>query len=265
VRVDIGPAELDIFTAGDPAAPLVVAAHPADRFDEDTARLLAEAGGAHVVCVNPRAPAPLAQMVDDVELARRALALGRWTFWGLSGGGWLAQLAALRHPDAVAGIIVESACACFRARLADPACPLSPRFPAWRPHLEAAGLLDETVHDDPAPGDTEWADLAGVGALWRRRNGPALLVSPAPLPAAMRDAMPELWTVDTRAALPSLRTPALVLAGGADPIVPVAHVRAVAGAIPGARFVLVDGAGHVPTAERRPEAAAAARGFLARL
>lgn len=50
----------------------------------------------------------------------------------MSRGGWLAQIYARRHPDALVGIIVESTCLCFRGRLADSACALSPFFPAWR-------------------------------------------------------------------------------------------------------------------------------------
>src|SRR5262249_57505904 len=93
-----------------------------------------------VVCFTPRgiggsAPAgaaPLEQMVDDIEAARRELGSAPWTFWGMSGGGWLAMIYAHRCPEGLAGIIVESACLCFRERLGHPRCALSPVFPARR-------------------------------------------------------------------------------------------------------------------------------------
>jgi pimeloyl-ACP methyl ester carboxylesterase len=241
----------------------VCAAHPVDRFDAETATLLSQTARATVTCVNPR-PGPLDAMIDDLEAARRDHGIARWVFWGMSGGGWLALLYARRHPEAVAGIVVESADACFRARLADPACILSPNHPLWRADLERAGLLAADAHADPSPlDDVEWLDTTGGGAILRRRGGPALLVSPAPLSEAMRAALPTFWTFDARPWLGELALPALVVAGTADPIVPVASVRAVADAIPGASFVVVEGAGHVPTVERRPEVAAAVRALLA--
>jgi pimeloyl-ACP methyl ester carboxylesterase len=69
-------------------------------------------------------------MVEHIESARRALDRGPWSFWGMSGGGWLAQIYAHRYPEALHAIVVESACPCFRERLADPGCVLSPYFPA---------------------------------------------------------------------------------------------------------------------------------------
>jgi pimeloyl-ACP methyl ester carboxylesterase len=203
-------------------------------------------------------------MVDDIEAARVALGLERWVFWGMSGGGWLAQLYAKRHPDALTGLILESICPSFRARLADPACLLSPNHPAWRETLLGAGLL----HLDagpvlPASTEFEWIDVAHVGSVLRVRGGAALLVSPLPLSAEMRRVMPDLIAFDARTWLPRVALPTLVLCGSADPIVPIAHARALHEAIAGSEFIAIDGAGHVPTAERRPEVAAAVRRFLA--
>jgi pimeloyl-ACP methyl ester carboxylesterase len=259
-----GPVEAFVPDALDLAAAIVCAAHPADDFGAATAGLLAAAAGAQVVCVSPRAGRPLADMVDDIDAVRARLGIDRWVFWGMSGGGWLGELYAQRHPDALAGVVLESVCACFRARLADPACILSPYHPAWRGTLAAAGLVDPEAHASARPADDGvWEDVPGIGTVFRRPGGPALLVSPAPVSPAMRRAMPELWRVDARAWLPSLRVAALVVAGTADPVVPLAHARAVHEAIPGSRFVAIDGAGHVPTAEGRPEVAAAVRSFLA--
>lgn len=243
----------------------VCAAHPAEPLGEGAVELLTAASGARVVCVSPQRPT-LEEMVDDLEAVRRSLDLERWVFWGMSGGGWLAQIYAHRYPDALAGIIVESACPCFRERLADPVCVLSPFFPAWRTALETAGLVDPESHRDASPADdSEWIEIQDVGSVFRRRNGPALLVSPMPVSDGMRRVMPELWKFDSRAWLSTIRVPTLVLAGTADPVAPVTHVHAVHEAIPGSRWVAVEGAGHVPVAEKRPEAGEAVRGFLGEL
>jgi pimeloyl-ACP methyl ester carboxylesterase len=263
---------MELFRAGT-GAPVIAAAHPSSVFGAPTAELLSGIAGTEAICFNPRglgssdpaADLPLEEMVEDLESARRALGLDRWLFWGTSGGGWLAQLYARRFPKALSGIIVESACACFRVRLADPSCALSPFFPAWRAGLTARGLLREDSHGSAAPADDmEWIDVEGVGQVWRRRKGPALLVSPAPIDADMTRAMPRLWRFDARGWLGEVKVPALVIAGSADPVVPVAQVRAVHAALKGSTFVEVDGGGHVPSAEHRPVAAAAVRELIAR-
>ena len=243
----------------------ICAAHPAEPLGEGAADLLSAASGTGVVCLSPRGPG-LEEMVEEIDAARRERGLDRWVFWGMSGGGWLAQIYAHRHPEALAGIIVESACLCFRERLADSACVLSPFFPAWRPALESAGLLDPESHREPSPADdAEWIEVEAVGSVFRRLDGPALLVSPMPVSEGMRKVMPELWKFDSREWLSSIRVPALVLSGTADPIVPIAHARAVHEAIAGSRWVPVDGAGHVPVVEKRPEVLEAVRSFLAGL
>jgi pimeloyl-ACP methyl ester carboxylesterase len=274
-HVTVGDVECDLYeSAPSSSAVAVCAAHPADTFDWAACDLMAAATGCHAVCVNPRAsdgseaarmPA-LEEMVDRIEASRRHLGLGPWIFWGMSGGGWLAEIYANRYPQSLAGIVVESACLCFRERLADPACVLSPRFPAWHDGLAAEGLLPDITAAEPQPGDAfEWTDVDGVGAVFRRQEGPALLVSPGPLSAEMRGVMPRLWAFDARPWIRSVRVPALVIAGTMDPVAPLRHARAVHEALEGSTFLEVDGAGHVPLAERRPEVAAAFRRFASTL
>lgn len=245
----------------------ICAAHPADDFGAATAALLHHMSGRPVVCVNvPRPANPQAAfiaIVDQLEAVRLRLGLGRWVFWGMSGGGWIGQQYAARQPGAVAALILESSCACFRARLADPACVLSPLHPAWRPALEQQALIDPDAHAQA--GDvaaTEWTDVPGVGAVFRRRGGPALLVSPGPLPEPMRAAMPALWCFDARPWLRDVRCPTLVLSGTADPVVPLPHAQALHRSIAGAQLAVIEGGGHVPSAQGNAEAIAAVQAFL---
>ncbi len=271
--IEIEGAQLETFQIGTTLGGLVVAAaHPTAAFSMETARVLADTAQMAIVCANPRGiggstPAErvsLEQMVDDIESARRRLALPRWVFWGMSGGGWLALIYAFRHPDALAGIIVESACTCFRERLADPECTLSPFFPAWRDALQARGLLVEGSHASPSSADdTEWIEVEGLGQVFRRRDGPALLVSPVVIDRDMKRTMPTLWTFDSRGWIGGVCVPTLVIAGSADPVVPVRRVRYVHEAIPGSSFVVIGGGGHVPSAAQRTEVRDAVRGFIA--
>ena len=240
---------------------IVCAAHPADTLTERATALLEETTGATVVCVNPSG-AQLEAMVDDVDRERRRLGIDRWIFYGISGGGWLGQIYARRYPEALSGIILESICACFRLRLADPACLLSPFHPSWRTQLDALGLIAADSHD--AAGDaeaTEWIDVEGVGSVFRRRGGPALFVSPFPINDAMKRVTPALWSFDSRDWLGEIATRTLVICGDADPLVPLAHARALHEGIAGSDFLVLEGAGHSPVMQRRPDLIAAVRAF----
>jgi 3-oxoadipate enol-lactonase len=59
-----------------------------------------------------------------------------------------------------------------------------------------------------------------------------------------------------------LRLPTLAIAGANDGSTPPDLVRETAELIPGARFHLIQGAGHLPMAEKPAEYAAALTGFL---
>jgi pimeloyl-ACP methyl ester carboxylesterase len=93
--------------------------------------------------------------------------------------------------------------------------------------LATRGLIASDSHADLGdPDSTEWTSVDGVGSVFRRRDGPALLVSPMPPSPEMRRVMPLLWTIDARGWLSAVRTPTLVLCGSSDPVLPVSHAVA---------------------------------------
>jgi pimeloyl-ACP methyl ester carboxylesterase len=128
----------------------------------------------------------------------------------------------------------------------------------------------ETLADDLDPdadasadaGDPTWEELPGTGWALRLGSGPALLVAPSIPSAQMRRILPILLTFDARPWLGTIAVPTLVLGGAKDRIAPPAQLRALHEAIPGSDLVLIEGAGHVPLGEGRPEVAAAVRRFL---
>jgi pimeloyl-ACP methyl ester carboxylesterase len=284
-RLDVGSAELEVTLGGyrtappEPGAPaaargaIVAAAHPADAFGPAALDLLAEAAQAEVVVVNPRglgrstpkspsqADATLPTMVDDLEAARRALGFGAWVFWGMSGGGFLALEYVHRYPEAIAGLILDSTCACFRARLQDPACIASPFHPAWQGPLAAAGLAAGAVGEEEAGLPGEWVTLEG-GATAYVTGGAARMVSPVAMGPAMHRAMPALLAYDARAWLGAIRVPVLVLCGTEDVFAPLAHSSALHEGIAGSELLAIEGAGHVPVTARHPEVSEGVRRFL---
>jgi pimeloyl-ACP methyl ester carboxylesterase len=95
--------------------------------------------------------------------------------------------------------------------------PLSPKTKAQRPDIVAAvrGMM---------------ADATPVGVMVAQRAMAA--------------------RKDERQMLSSIHVPATVMYGSDDPIVPRAEAEALAAAIPGAVFVIVPGAGHLPPVEQ---------------
>jgi pimeloyl-ACP methyl ester carboxylesterase len=241
----------------------------------ESAVLLSDIAQARVVCMNPRgvggsSPArpedsTLERIVEDLEVVRRDLGIGPWVFWGISGGSYLGHLYARRHPEALSGLLLLSAGASFGQTVADSACALSPSFPPWREHLVAANLLGGQGTGQGGTDEanaTEWQRVDGAGWVLRRRNGPALLVSPEEPSPVMARMMPVLHAFDARGWLGSVRVPTLVMCGTADPLVPLAQARAAHAAIPGSEFLALEGAGHSLLTERTQEVAAAVRRFL---
>jgi 3-oxoadipate enol-lactonase len=89
----------------------------------------------------------------------------------------------------------------------------------------------------------------------------------------MADMSPELFIAMLEQAhrhcaddlLPEIRVPTMVVAGARDDFVPVARLRAMAFAIPGARWEVLDEATHALPAEYPDELARRLRGFLAEI
>jgi 3-oxoadipate enol-lactonase len=256
-------ADLDVCLGG--AGDLAVAtAHPIDSMHA-AVPAMAAITGARVVSVDPRGvggsppaagpkQATLEAAGDDLEAVRRALGIDRWVLWGMSGGSMIAQVYALRHPDALRGLILDSAGPCFVETLRDPDCLMSPASPPVR----AAGL-DE---GGDGSGDLAWQEVPWAGWALRRGTGRALMVAPDEPSAGMRRAVASLLAFDARPWLGGIGVPTLVLGGTEDRVAPPAQLRALHRAIPGAELVLVPGAGHVPLSDGRPEVADAVRRFL---
>ena len=89
-----------------------------------------------------------------------------------------------------------------------------------------------------------------------RRAGPAQLI------AQNRAVMAR---VDSRADLPQIACPALVVCGEADTLTPPEHAREMAAGIPGARLEIVPGAGHMLTMEQPQRVAALLLDWLRKL
>lgn len=237
----------------------VCAPHPSALFPPETTDLLASIAAAPVVAVGPPNDATsLEQIVAAMEEKRRSLGIERWAIWGMSGGSFLAQLYVHMYPTPVTGLILASSGPYFRLTVEDADCILSPRNPAWSSKLSAAGLLDGQYEKGP----TAWETVAGVGWVFRRASGAALVVSPKEPSVELQAIMPALWAYDARPWLGAVLVPTLVMCGTADPVVPLRHAKTLAALMPNARFVAIEGGGHIPLTDHREEVEREVRAFL---
>jgi pimeloyl-ACP methyl ester carboxylesterase len=161
---------------------------------------------------------------------------------GVSAGAAFAQLLALDFPERVASLVLISS---------SPAVPVDRELPV---PTEAFGRFVSSAEVDWSDADSVIAylvDYSRVLAGGRRRFDETAVrelvrrdVERARNFAALQnhDSIPDEG--GQRDPLSSIRAPALVIHGTADPMFPVAHGEALAREIPDARLQRLDGAGH---------------------
>jgi pimeloyl-ACP methyl ester carboxylesterase len=205
-----------------------------------------------------RVPYTLLDMTADAVALLDHLRISRAHVVGASLGGMLAQILAATEPQRVAslGVIMSTTGKPFSA------------LPAWRVIRLA---LHAPAKDAPAEQKLAF-EVRNVAVF----NGPNFLPSEAELadrvrrladrcsyPQGMRrqfDAV--LGTGSLLRYSKAITAPTVVLHGSADPMVRPRNGRAVAAAIPGARFIVVDGMGHdLPEPVWRPIAEALTENF----
>ena len=172
--------------------------------------------------------------LDDVLGLMDHVGIDRAGLVGVSIGGLIAQALALRAPARVAGLVL----CCTAPRLGDVAM-WSTRIDAVR----ANGLLplaDPVMERWFSPGFRSGrpVDLAGWRNLFLRTDPEGY----ANTCATLRDA-------DLSSSIARITAPTLIVAGDADLAAPVDLVRNCT-AIPGSRFEVFEGVGHIPSIEQ---------------
>ncbi|MDQ6436246.1 3-oxoadipate enol-lactonase [Mesorhizobium sp. LHD-90] len=205
------------------------------RLLDDRYRILLYDKRGHGLSDTPPPPCAIDDHVNDLLALLDHFAIESAAIVGLSVGGMIAQRLAARAPERVKALVL----CCTGAKIGTPE--------SWADRIAAidAGGIDaiaETVLErwfTPSFHRNRATELAG----WRNmllRTPRAGYVATC---AAIRDA-------DLRPGAASITAPTLCVAGDHDGATPPELVRATADLIPGARFALIEGAGHIPCVEK---------------
>jgi 3-oxoadipate enol-lactonase len=243
--------------SGDPGAPLVVFANSLGTdmriWDKVLARL---EGSIQSICYDkrghglsdaPPAPYTIDDHVDDLAGLLDRLHVEAAILCGISVGGMIALALAAQRPGMVRGLV-----------LCDTAHKIGPED-LWNQRIEqirARGI------DSMADAVIErWFSAAYRKAFpievagWRNMLVRTPVEGYLGTCAALRDA-------DLTAAAQNLQMPVHCLCGSEDGATPPELVKSMSALIEGARFQLVDGAGHLPCVEAADKVAAAIRAFI---
>ena len=193
----------------------------------------------------PEPPYAMGALVRDVERTMEHFALKDAAVLGVSLGGLVAQGLAVKRLDLVRALVLSNTAA----------------------KIGSASLWQARIDEVNAMGLEAYAE----GAC-RRILGPRWAQDPV-LPKVRNMLLstdPKGWAgcaaaiagTDFYTTTASLRLPALVIAGINDGTTPPDLVRETAELIPGHRFHMMRGAGHLPMLEKPEEYAALVNGFL---
>ncbi len=253
-----GHARLAIETFGnrdDPALVLVMGATASRGWWPDALCHGLAARGLHVIRYDNRdtgqsltgppgaADYTVEDLADDLISVLDSLGLSDAHVMGMSLGGYIAQMAALRAPGRVRSLVLYAS---------EPLGWTGPELP---------GIADGFMELFAGFTDLDWSDVDAVVAFQlpqlRFCAGPAFPFDAAASEILLRAEHARainpasafnhgaLQTVqDWSGAVGRLELPVLVIHGTADPILPIEKGRAMASAIPGARLLELPGVGH---------------------
>ncbi|QHQ34500.1 3-oxoadipate enol-lactonase [Algicella marina] len=196
----------------------------------------------------PKGPYAMGALVRDAERLLDHLQVRDCIFVGLSIGGMIAQGLAVKRPDLVSAMVLSNT----GAKLGT--------AQMWQDRMDAIAAGGISALSDAIL--ERWFSDAFRGtpelALWRA------MLERTPVEGYL-GCCAAIAGTDFITPTSGLRLPTLGIAGSEDGASPPDVVREVTGLVPGARFALIRGAGHLPCVEKPAEYAAILNGFLEEL
>lgn len=191
----------------------------------------------------------LGLLAEDAKALLSALGIERTHFIGLSMGGMIGQLLALKHPEMLRSLIL---------------CDTSSRIPP-----EAKPMWDERIRE----AETQGMEPHVEPTIGRWFTAPFLTARPDVVDrvrAMIRGTKPQgyigcghaIKLLDLTDQLPSISVPTLVIVGEDDPGTPVAAARTIHERIRGSELVILRSASHLSNVEQADAFNAAVTAFL---
>ncbi|MFO1142969.1 MAG: 3-oxoadipate enol-lactonase [Amaricoccus sp.] len=189
----------------------------------------------------------MGDLVGDAAALMDTLGARGAVFVGLSIGGFVAQGLAVERPDLVRAAVLSNTAAKIGTE-----ATWSERIATVRANgIEAIADKVMELWFSRAFHTGRAAELA----LWRN------MLTRTPLDGYL-GCCAAIAQTDLRESTPSIRQPVLAIGGDADGSTPPDLVRETAASIPGARFELIRGAGHIPPVEQPGAMARLLTGFI---
>lgn len=190
-------------------------------------------------------PYSTAMLADDIAAVLDDAGVDRGHVFGLSLGGMIAQQLALRHPRRVDRMVLGCTHAGGRGTRPPRATLLATlRAGAMAPEEAMRSMAPHLLSPETLAARPEVLDAWAAASRAETRSRLGIL---GQLTAALRH--------DTRRRLAEIAAPTLVITGDADRMIAPRHSRAIAERIPGARLVVLPGAGHDLSTDRPAEVA----------
>lgn len=181
-------------------------------------------------------PPTLEESMDDLKAVMEAADCERPAIFGVSEGGPMSLLFAATYPGDLSALVLHGS----YARMLK-----APDFPEGVPPEKFEGWKHRVREEWGSPVAIEmWAPSAVGDAAFERWWGRLLRTGTSPAGAT---ALMDLYTqIDVRAVLPAIDLPVLLLHRRDDRLIPARQSRYLAEHIPGARYVELSGADHMP-------------------
>jgi 3-oxoadipate enol-lactonase len=195
-------------------------------------------------------PYTMEQHADDLAALLDHLGIRQTVVAGLSMGGYVAFAFWRRYPEQIRGLVLADTRAepdTEVARAGRDAAIVKVQ------QMGAAAYADEMLPRLLAPDSLADVKIAGAARKMMAEQPVEGIVGAI---GGLRD------RADSRASLPTITVPTLVIAGDADVITPPADAQAMAAAIPGARLTVIPRAGHLSPLENPRAFNSAVRTFL---
>jgi pimeloyl-ACP methyl ester carboxylesterase len=177
-------------------------------------------------------PVTMTRFAEDLHALMEHLKLGPVTLVGHSMGGYIALAFAAAYPEALQGLVLVST----KAGPDGSAAAGTRRSLAERVRMEGTGPVIEAMGPKMlAAGRMDPAMTAAVQEFMRPSNPTGTIA--ALLGMAIRPDMQQM--------LRMIQTPALVVSGTEDSLIPDSESRAMVWALPNCRLALIPGGGHL--------------------